>query len=229
MAFLTSSTSYRRLDSAFLSSGEDAKVAEEFERKTGIQRKDFLEMLAGLSENKLYASDPQLAEKVDAQIERFVAKIPDSEFKEKVAKALELVPSLSRHKLLVQAVQNMVTVARGFSSSTSPSGPAPASVPPAQAATQSARAPASAENGDGAVPAKKAAAEEILLDVTGQLNNDEMAKADDSKVESKIDGVVLAALSDDPGAETIFERVSRRYRMLSGEILAPKQKNLGRR
>jgi len=53
-------TTYGRLDPSFLRKGEAAKVAEEFERKSGMRREDFLKRMAVASESRISGNDPNL-------------------------------------------------------------------------------------------------------------------------------------------------------------------------
>ena len=218
-AFLASSTSYRRLRPSFLNSGDDAKIAADFERKTGIRRQDFLDMLAGAAENKLYVSDPNLAEKIDAEFVGFVEKIPDPEFRGKVKYALDLVPRLARHKMLVQAVQNMVQLVKKLSSPGGMAVEAPIGDP----------ARASAARSLAALAEVPPANEADMAGPSMSLSSDEMARAtDDNAGSHKLDNVIQAAIHDDPEKETIFEKVSRRYRMISPELAPRREKKSSR-
>jgi hypothetical protein len=228
-AFMGSPTSYRRLDSSFLSSGENAKLAEEFEKKTGIKRQDFLHMLTSAAENKLYVSDPKLAEKVDSEFEAFVEKIPNPEFRAKVKNGMSLVPSLQRHQLLVKGVQKMVALAKDFQSfAPAPSDITKASAPVLASENQASKPVVPEAVGEALAPVKpeehEAKAEEVPG--VGSLNSDEMARAQDRNIASggdlKLDGVVLDAVKFDADKETIFQIVSRRYKLVTNRVQRPK-------
>ena len=105
-AILGARTSYRRLDPAFLKTGEAAKIAEDFERTTGIKRDDFLKQLASFSESNLFSDDPNLVNKITSGIDSFIAKIPNQDFRKKIKSAFSMIPSTTREKLLVQSVRN---------------------------------------------------------------------------------------------------------------------------
>jgi hypothetical protein len=216
VTFLGSSTSFRRLDPSFLSAGEDAQIAAEFERKTGIKRQDFLVMLADAAENKLYVSDPKLPEKIDAQFDGFLEKIPNAEFRAKVKEKLSIVPSLTRHKLLVQAVQKMVQVAGKFRAG----GPAEAdSLKVAGLLSQLEGARRPAGNGEP-LPGEMMTTEETEgFETTGKLNADMMARRAEAKPDAlKLESVVKAAISFDAANETIFQMVSRRYKLVAPRL-----------
>lgn len=214
--FLTTSTSYRRLDPAFLSKGEDAKIAAEFEKKTGITGGEFVKMLAAASESKLYVGDPKLPEKVDAEFESFLEKIPNVDFRVKVKTALGVVPSLTRHKLLVQGVQKMMALMGPSVPSTVTD--ADVAKIAAKVANQAERVPAAAEAPllTEAALSTDTATETGVSDLTMKLHADEMAMADDSPSMQKLDSVFRAAVETEN--ESIFQKVSRRYRILTPRL-----------
>lgn len=213
VAFLQTSTSFRRLSPEFFGSAENAAIAAEFEKKTGIRRQDFLEMLASAAENKLYVSDPRLAEKVEAEFEGFLKKIPNASFRASVKDSMSVVPSLTRHKLLVQAVQKMVQVAGQFGSGENTSEKEALVIANLTAAAN--RQPAAAA--DEAIPAATS------LNPPRSLNSDEIAKVQGGQVGGalKLDSVVSDAIRFDADKETIFQIVSRRYRLLTPALLPP--------
>jgi hypothetical protein len=132
------------------------------------------------------------------------------------------VPSLSRHKLFVEAVQNMVQVAQKFgvgSGSDVKLASEPAAAPNVAAADRDpASAPVDPKN------AKDAATDEALAHLTKSLTGDAMSRANDDADAHKLDGVIKAAIHDDPENESIFEKVSRRYRMLTPDLVPAKEK-----
>ncbi len=216
-AFLGSSTSFRRLNPSFLSSGEDGKVAAEFEKKTGIPRNNFLSTLTSVAENKLYASDPALAEKIDSEFENFTAKIPNSEFRAKVIAAADLVPKLSRHKLVMQSVQKFLLLASEFRSEISGGeAPKPGQPPPQN---EAGRNPAATPGGAvETTPSKEVYA--LLHPIS--LNYDEL-DAELGPGGQKLDSVVKGAIEFGSENETIFQIVSRRYRIMAPSLMQQKR------
>jgi len=215
IAFLGTSTTFRRLDPAFLSKGDDAKIAAEFEKKTGISGGEFVKMLASAAESKLYVSDPKLAEKVDTAFENFIEKIPNTDFRMKVKTTLALVPSLQRHQLLVQGVQKMVALMGPVTA------PTVSEAELAKLAAKVASQPVAAER----VPAKadtpvataaSASTDTGVEDVTMKLHSDEMARADDGLSTQKLDSVFRAAVESEK--ETIFQKISRKYRLITPRV-----------
>jgi hypothetical protein len=216
--FLASRTSYRRLDPAFLNKGEAAKIAEEFEKKTGIKRKDFLEQLASASEAKLFVSDPKLAEKVSADFTAFVDRIPNAEFKAKVKSATALIPDLTKSQLLMTAVQKAVQLASKTMPSESDLKLAEnvqlGTTPVKAAIAEAPREPAAAGVAQVAETAPAPDAEEIAPTV--DLTSDQMARSFRRETGDPFMGsVVRAAVGEARDDETIFKIVSRRYRAVT--------------
>lgn len=226
-AFLASRTSYRRLNPDFLSQGEAAKIAEEFEKKTGIKRKDFLEQLANASEAKLYVNDPKLFEKVQADFHSFVDKIPNAEFKAKVKGAVDLIPDLTKNQLLATAVQKAVQLAAKTMPSQSDLAlvektqiavgtPSPA--PTRNVAATSPPAAPVAAVAPAAEGEEKSAHDEIVP--TSDLTSDQMARSFGRETgDPFLAGVVRAAMGEAKDDDTIFRIVSRKYRALTPRLV----------
>lgn len=221
-AFLASRTSYRRVDASFLTQGEASKIADEFEKKTGIKRKDFLDQLAGVSEAKLFVSDPKLAEKVSSDFNSFVEKIPNAEFKAKVKSAVALIPDLTKSQLLMQAVQKAVQIA----SKTMPSASDLQLAenvrvgPPAEKKVEEVRAPAGVAAAPEAAPEdEEKKDEELEIAPRVNLTSDQMARSYGRETGDPVLGsVVRAAMGEARDEETIFRIVTKRYRILTPQL-----------
>lgn len=228
-AFLASRTSYRRLNPEFLGQGEAAKIAEEFEKKTGIKRKDFLEQLANASEAKLYVNDPKLFEKVQADFNAFVDKIPNAEFKAKVKGAVDLIPDLTKNQLLATAVQKAVQLAAKTMPSQSDLAlvektqiAVGAPTPAPERAVASASAPVSASSVVAAAEpaASSEAKEEDEFAPRTDLSSDQMARTFGRETgDPFLAGVVRAAMGEAKDDDTIFRIVSRKYRALTPRLV----------
>lgn len=234
-AFLASRTSFRRLDPQFLEKGEAAKIAEEFEKKTGIKRKDFLEQMANASEAKLFVNDPKLFEKAQADFNAFVEKIPNAEFKAKVKSAVGLIPDLTKNQLLATAVQKAVALAAKTMPSDSDLAlvekaqiavgpPNPAAAPPANREL-AAVAPATKAESPGEVVAaapasvKEGEKEDAKDDAIGSLTSDQMARTYGRETGNPLlAGVVRAAMGEAKDDDTIFRIVSKKYREVTPRL-----------
>jgi hypothetical protein len=205
-AFLASRTSYRRLDPKFLMEGESAKVAAEFERMTGIPRRDFLEMLSSLSENKLLVSNPKLASEVSSKFELFLQSIPNQTFRAKVKKTFGLVPDNIKEQLISKAI-------RASSSSRTV----------AQYPSTTDRAPAGLEDLDNEkdhssslVPNNEPSPDVIALAAQSFGFAPEEPQAGSEA--SGLGAVVKSALTLEPENESLFKRIHKKYQSLAPDF-----------
>lgn len=210
-------TTFRRLDPKFLRTGEAAKVAEEFEKKSGMSRDQFLQVLADVSEQKIPRNDPQLVDKVLSRYESFAAKIPNAEFRNNLQKAAKAVPSTMRNGLIAQAVSkfsNFVADLTGPSSDVSAATP-PAPETAAAAGTDTpgaSQAASEAFTGESRAPASGAGAENPLT--LGTLSAP-VAEGKSTGAAAALTGIVQAAIETQGQDLTIFQIVSRKYRALT--------------
>ena len=215
--FLQSSTSYRRLDPTFLEKGEYAKVAEEFEKKTGMNRADFLSMLTNFSEKKILTGDPKLFEKVEREFDSALDTIPNAAFREEARGASSQVSKSQQQGLLAKAVSALSQAASSMLAGNS-------KVPPVTMPPVKDRAPAGKPSGESKeakaeppVAANEEKADE-WTDATLSLMKDPIVNAADDKGGSKFDGAISAAIEGSEQEETIFHRVTKRYRLLTPRL-----------
>ena len=236
------STTFRRLDPSFLSQGEYAKVAAEFERQSGMKRGDFLTAMAEASEKKISRSDPQMIDKAFARLEHFIDKIPNKEFRGNLEKNLHVVPETMRRGIVAQAVTKLAGffADAGTSAANMPSTIAvneAEKAPVAQAAAPA--APVAAAGKDARKPASPPALGEL-----GQRKPLTAAEKSLAGNKAALAGVVLSAIqvqgqepavtgvaAEEPKQElaaesapedlTIFQQVSKRYRELTPRIAPP--------
>lgn len=208
-------TSFRRLDPSFLRDGEFDKVAAEFERQTGMSRTEFLHQMSEVSEKKISRYDPMMIDKAFSRFEDFLKKVPNAQFRKNAEKNVAMVPETVRKGIVAKAVTKLAGFFADIGSSPAPamdpslSAAAPAPAGPQEAATAPA-APAMKEAEDR----KPAAAQAI--------------PAPENASEEPKDGfgnIVAAALETQGSPEgqagdlSIFQQVSRRYRILTPLIV----------
>lgn len=236
-------TTFRRLDPSFLTQGEAGKVAAEFERQSGMKRTDFLAAMADVSEKKISRSDPQMIDKAFARLEGFIDKIPNKEFRKNLEKNLHVVPETMRRGIVAQAVTKLA----GFFADAGPIGTLPIAAnestvteKPAATASSAPAVPASAPLAAAKEERKPSGAESAL----GELGQRKPLTPAEKKLKdgkNALAGVVLSAIQVQgqepvaPAAEakeelasepalnepTIFEQVTKRYRLLTPSILPP--------
>jgi hypothetical protein len=198
-------TTFRRLDPSFLRKGEMAQVASEFEKKSGMPRETFLNQLSEISEKKIRRSDPQLVDKVLGRFENFVAKIPNKDFRNNLQKGVNMVPQSLRTGIISKAVAK-------FSNALAPG------TTPSPAAEQVAAAPADAQ-----VPAEASTGEEVAeaapsaepaMEASRELASDDPA----NDPANPLGNIIQAAIDTQSQDPTIFQIVTRRYRLLTPTI-----------
>lgn len=204
-------TTFRRLDPSFLRKGEAGKVAEEFEKKSGMSRDAFLAQMSDISEKKIKRSDPQLIEKVLGRFEGFLSHIPNQDFKGNLQKAVGMVPESVRNSVITNAVSKYANMSAAL-----PNAPAAADTKLAEANPAT---PAPAVEAQPEAPAPTPAAQTVASRAPA---------SDDDTPESERDksmrNLVLGAIDTQGQDETIFQQVSRKYRVLTGQLVPPTQK-----
>lgn len=210
-------TTFARLDPKFLRQGEAGKVADEFERKSGMRRETFLKKLAQVSESTISANDPNLTSKVLGKFSAFVEDIPNPEFRENVRKQIDATSPSSQAKLIKDGAKHIWDVLSSYGVSVAPK--AAALRPPG---AEDERAPASvsgaspaAFTGAGPAPGRP----ESAVVSTKHAFFQEMAPQDaDLKslnlANDPVGSAMQAALNEQ-GEMTIFKQVSKRYRAVT--------------
>jgi hypothetical protein len=210
-------TSYKRVGSKFLHEGEAGKVAEEFEKLSGMKREDFLKHMIRASENKIYPDDPQLVDKVLGRLEGFVKEIPNPEFRGKIQKEIASVPQTVRTGFVSKAVGKFASLFAGAKSGTSDI--ALLAKENNDSETKSAASPAAASTTSEAAPTPDSASPPSLA---RNLASDPMGVVDSGfrgVEKEKWDGgdplgSVLQTAVDEQKEESIFRQISKRYRIL---------------
>ncbi len=228
-------TTFRRIDPSFLHQGEAGRVAAEFERQSGMKRETFLTQMAEVSEYKIKRSDPQMIEKAFGQLEKFIDKIPNAEFRKNVEKNIHIVPETARRGMVAQAVNKL---AGFFADAGTPALPNDSTIsdkPTPQLASNAAASALSPAASDSGKDERKPAADELSA-AQPLAPKDKGLRADKNALGS----VVLSALKtqvqepQEPspialpeeqaapqltdGELTIFQQVSKRYRILTPTI-----------
>jgi hypothetical protein len=212
-------TTFARLDPKFLRQGDAAKVAEEFERKSGMRRETFLKKLAQVSESTISADDPNLADKVMGKFATFVEDIPNAQFRENVKKQIEATSPSSQAKLIRDGANHIWDVLASYGMGGSPK--VAAILPPG--VSEAGRAPASAVTvASGAFPGdvpRTAGRTEDPVNASKGSFHSEMAPRDaDLKslnLATEPLGSAMQAALDEQGELTIFKQVSKRYRAVT--------------
>lgn len=198
-------TSFRRLDTKFLREGEAGKVADEFEKKSGMKREAFLKVLAHASDNAIYPDDSQLVDKVLSRLEGFVKEIPNPEFRGNIEREIQSVPQTIRTGLVAKAVGKFTAFFAGASMS-----PSEAMLAPKESKDPvTTLAPPAAT----AVKAEKASIDPPVSAVRNPaFLSDAVANSTDTL------GRVIEAALEEQKADSIFKQISKRYRILSPQL-----------
>lgn len=194
------------MDHSFLYRGETGDVAAEFEKKSGMSREEFFNQLASAEASGLSWDDPNVADKMEARYQAFIAKIPNQEYRANIEKMHSMFSLAKKAQLLEEAAAFYKKMRYGDGALASGGKNDISGASDAAAGAGSAdRAPASEAEiaGDIAAPAK--------ADVAAQkLTKEQMG------MYLGLDGVKGDDLKDLVGAEdSIFRVVSKRYRKLT--------------
>ncbi|MGZ3652638.1 MAG: hypothetical protein ACXVB9_09070 [Bdellovibrionota bacterium] len=220
------STTYARLDPAFLRQGEAGKVADEFEKQSGMPREVFLKQMTQASDSNIKVSDPQLVDKVLTRFEGFVSQIPNTDFRNKVQAQIDRVPQTVRTGLISKAVQQFTVMFAGASVSpkTSTIALAPKDAKATGAASTGAAAATAEATAKSAVAGGLKPSEDRSLAsaVAGSYLQErkEFRNISDDQFGADAVGGVLQTALDEQTEDTIFKQVSRKYRSLSPSLLA---------
>jgi hypothetical protein len=215
------STSYARLDPAFLHKGEAGKVADEFESQTGMKRETFLKKMASASDSTISASDPKMVDKVLSRFESFVSEIPNEAFRDKVQKQIAAVPQTVRTGLISQALQKASQFLAGTAPVQSDLSVMPKDTGKASSGSTLAAVPIADSKAPIAAPTAKGEDRNPATAMTTMLGErSEFRNIDHDKFGSDaVGGALQTALDEQGGEDTIFKQVSRKYRGLSPSLL----------
>lgn len=214
-------TTYNRLDPKFLRHGEAGRVADEFERKSGMRREVFLRKMGAASESTISADDPKLVEKVMGKFASFVDDIPNKEFRENVQKQIDSVTPKSHATLIRDGAKRIWDVLSSYGvaspakvAAVVPGGPGEVSRTPASASTVASAPAANAFTGvapvvrpESAASASKGAFFKEMAPDDANLKNLDLTK-------DPVGSAMQAAL-EDQGEMTIFKQVSKKYRAVA--------------
>ncbi len=99
---ISKTTSFSQLNPSFLYEGNAAEIAAEFERQSGMKREDFLKHLGNALDSDLSFSDPDLLKKLEGHFNSFASAIPNKDFRQGLDKATGLVPGIARNEALTK-------------------------------------------------------------------------------------------------------------------------------
>lgn len=211
-------TDYSRLDPKFLREGEAGKVADEFEKRSGMKREVFLKAMSRAARGGISAKDPQLVDKVLSKFESFLGEIPNEEFRNGIKKTIDQVPVTARRGIVAKGVQKIAEIMAAMPADkntnialTIPSPDTerrPAAEPmavaaaePAPAAVEESAAEPKAMSGNLMVPAESG--------YRGLANE---------KFSGDLVGSVMQTALHEQQDETIFKQVSKRYRAMTPKL-----------
>lgn len=219
--------SFSRLDPGFLYKGEAGQVAEEFEKRSGLKREQFLGVLSKITDSDLSFDDPNLYPKANSIWSDFVSKVPNQEFKEGLLIATDMIPEQQRQQVFNDALGKVYAMGsnRGTdqkqaerSLTTVNEKPAPETVTtsgPPVIATKSGLNSASASSEvkkDSSVTADQRIPGKTASQAFGMFIGLE------SKDRSPLDGLIQASRSNAEDDGSIFTKISRRYRLIAPSL-----------
>ncbi|MGE3262150.1 MAG: hypothetical protein AB7K68_10250 [Bacteriovoracia bacterium] len=194
-------TSFRRLDPSFLRQGEAGKIADEFERQSGMKREDFLKEMSAVSEKKISRTDPQLMDKLLSRVESFASRIPNAQFRAKVEANIHKVPETVRTGLVAKAISTF----SGFMAAASSDSAAHIHMP---VATEAPKASPVA-----AAPTISVPEPELAAEVPSVAASSPTLVAPNQKTDM-LGTVINEAIRTQAEDPSIFEIVTRRYRVV---------------
>lgn len=202
-------TSFSRLDPSYLYKGESAAVADEFEKRSGMRREEFLKQLGEATDSDLTWDDPSLMQKLEGRFQKFTNAIPNKDFKKGLETAASMMPASARSEALGK-------LASFYSDSWKGLTPAPVAANLPETAPASAPVPEqSAQSNSGAeenrAPASVVADDKMSISSqAGQLlgiNQNSDALKD------------LLSSAEGNDSDSIFRKVSNRYRLLTPALV----------
>lgn len=209
-------TDFSRLDPKFLREGEAGRVADEFEKKSGMKRETFLKAMARASQSSISTSDPQLVDKVISRFESFVKDIPNAEFRQNVEKTINEVPATVRKGMIAKGVQKIAEIMAtlpGDKSKIAFTLPQP----------EAERGPAALPPVTDALPAvaieeKKPEPEHAVPNTAMVPTESGFRGIEKEKFAGDVIGSVMQTAIDEQKDQTIFRQVSKRYRAITPKL-----------
>lgn len=216
---VSGTTTFSRLDPKFLYKGKTNEIATEFERQSGMRRETLLKHMASATDSDLNYSDPNLLHKLEARFEAFKADVPNKDFRGGLERAANMFPHSARVETL-DKLSTMYTAAwKGSpqesqssvaSAGTNAPAPGPASAPESTMISTSINAaavPIQDEKTTGrtiaSAPVLKEAA---FIGIGSGKNSQEMVNE-------------FLSTPTPSEMESIFTKVSRRYKILTPALL----------
>jgi len=215
---------YGKLDAKFLREGEAGKVADEFEKKSGMKRDQFLKIMAKASASTISPRDPKLVDKVFSRFEGFVKEIPNDEFRKSIEKTIAEVPSSVRTGLISKGVQKIAEIMAKMP----PDKNAP--VVAAVALETQERSPAAAVailTDTEAAPTSPAVigvmpvvadANQGAIDMKIVPSESGYKGLEKEKFGVDVLGSVMQTAIDEQKEETIFKQISKKYRAMTPKL-----------
>ena len=201
-------TTFSRLDPSYLREGEASEVAAEFESRSGMSRDEFLRQLGSATDSDLTYEDPDLMPKLEARFNAFTQSIPNKGFRKGLETAKNMVPA----SLRAEALNKLASL---YNETWKDAPPAASGETPMVAATNPPVAAASAP-AEEAPPAERVPASETSAALADKNGGMLLGISQDSNALRDLLG---SADGNEEGALTIFEKVSRRYRLLSPALI----------
>lgn len=199
-------TSFSRLDPSYLYKGESAAVAEEFEKRSGMRREEFLRQLGDATDSDLTWGDPDLMQKLDGRFQKFTNAIPNKDFKKGLETAASMMPAAARSEALSKLASFYSDSWNGLSPAPVVAG-APETAAPAETAAvaqpsqtqEDTRAPASVA--EETISAASRAGQFLGINQSPDALKDLLGSADGQETDS------------------LFRKVSNRYRLLTPQLV----------
>jgi hypothetical protein len=208
-------TTYSRLDPSFLHEGVASQVADEFEKRSGMSRELFLKHMGDAIDSGLSYDDPNLLQKLEAQYASFKGDIKNQDFRQGLEKAEAMFPESARQEVLGK-LQDMYKLA--WNGDQPASGSALAAAHPSSPAASAAPAPVPAvAAGNNQAPARDPASDAPA--VPADLGQGKLLGLEAGNPEASLKELLGSDTAGDE--ESLFVKVSKRYRLLAPGLLKP--------
>lgn len=204
---------FSRLNSDFLYKGEAAAVAAEWEKRTGMRRDEFLNQVASASEAGLSLDDPNLMQKLEQRYFAFKAKINNQDFISALNKLEQMYPASERLGLFANGIQKIreykASLAQANSNAKTDSPIKIAALEESKDKNLNANTPKEVtEEKSEPSRAPSSIANIAFKDKLGSFIGVESGK------DAAFDELFKGAAAQDTENETIFQRISKKYRQI---------------